>query len=348
VSNQQSVGIHYINTLRVMAVSAVILAHVARWVTKSTTVFSGDWWFGTLIYYGCFWTMPVFVMVSGALLLDERRQDGPLDFYKRRLHRIGIPLIFWTIFYLGVRRFMRGEHLSAAYVAELILNATPYFHLWFLYMILGLYLITPVARGFVHHVPRADRLFVIALIMVLADAYHLTNVFYLHNQRTLFTLFVPYIGYYLLGHELQSLKPQQVSRTFWVTAVCVSGIHILCLAKPFIKVSGWIGEEPVFSFFSPAVCLVSVGIFWSALFSDQRKTSYGLFARCMAALAPATLGIYVLHFFILEMMGKLAGSQTQQTSLIASTLMGPVITYIFCYAVVAVLMKIPYVRRMVC
>lgn len=58
------------------------------------------WWISNVYDSISRWGVPVFVMVSGALLLDTSKQEGILTFYKKRLSKIFIPIIFWTAFYL--------------------------------------------------------------------------------------------------------------------------------------------------------------------------------------------------------------------------------------------------------
>ena len=86
----------YINQLRVIAAFGVVVGHVSIWVVSMMEPLSFDWWVGSFGHFMARWTVPVFVMVSGALLLDPSKEDRPIDFYKKRMRRILVPLIFWT------------------------------------------------------------------------------------------------------------------------------------------------------------------------------------------------------------------------------------------------------------
>ncbi|MHC4520771.1 MAG: acyltransferase, partial [Planctomycetota bacterium] len=138
--------IQYINKLRILAVYLVVTAHVAIWLAMEAPAFSFDWWAGSWLFYLAHVSIPIFVMISGALLLDDARRESATRFYARRLCRVGIPLVVWTAVYLAVRVFFDDEELTVARAASLVFWAEPYYHLWFLYMILGLYLITPPLR----------------------------------------------------------------------------------------------------------------------------------------------------------------------------------------------------------
>ncbi|MDI9431562.1 MAG: acyltransferase family protein, partial [Sedimentisphaerales bacterium] len=185
-------SIQYINVLRILAIYAVVTAHVAIWLTMATRPFVFHWWLGSGLFYLAHFSIPVFVMISGALLLDDTRRESAGQFYRRRMVRVGVPLVVWTVVYLLVRRFVDGEPLSTGLVVQLILTGEPYYHLWFLYMIFGLYLITPALRTFVRCAGQGQRWFVIVLGLVLANAYFQTDVLLWNNQRSIFTIFVPF------------------------------------------------------------------------------------------------------------------------------------------------------------
>src|SRR5437868_4695382 len=87
---------------RVIGTVAVICQHVAH---RSTLV--APWnpesptrWSIMALEAACRWAVPVFVMLSGALLLDPDRKETPKAFYRKRFWRVGIPLVFWSTFYV--------------------------------------------------------------------------------------------------------------------------------------------------------------------------------------------------------------------------------------------------------
>src|SRR5205814_94996 len=90
---------------------------------------------------------PVFIMVSGALLLESRPGEGARAFYARRLQRIAIPLVVAHVGYLLVRFRWLHEPLTVPRVVADLLHATVYVQLYFFWIILGLYLITPLLRS---------------------------------------------------------------------------------------------------------------------------------------------------------------------------------------------------------
>jgi len=348
--DKKSTGIRYINQLRILAIYMVVTAHIAIWTAERQQPFSFIWWAGNYIHLIALWTVPVFVMISGALLLEDRRGETALAFYKRRLRRIAIPILFWTVVYILARKYINGENLSPAYVADLILTATPYYHLWFLYMIPGLYLLTPLLRIFIKHSTHTDRLFAISLILILAAAYCTINILHWGNQRSVFTVFIPYIGYYLCGYELRFIDPNKVPRRYLILAVVISALYIAVLTGPFVDHHGYAHGLYVFDFFSPPVIVLAVAIYWAVYLINNKCGSRDnhLLKSAEAALASATLGIYVFHPLVLEYMRfKMAHRAAEQGYLI-SLLVGPMIAYLASWAIVSLMMNVPLLRRTVC
>ena len=76
-------------------------------------------------------------MISGTLLIDPNKQDSLKAFFTKRMPRIIIPTLFWSFFYLAYTYRTRG--LTASSAIDLIAQGTPYYHLWYLYMVIGLY-----------------------------------------------------------------------------------------------------------------------------------------------------------------------------------------------------------------
>lgn len=346
---QRSRSIQYINELRILAIYAVVTAHVAIWLTMDAEPFTANWWLGGWLFYLGHFAIPVFVMISGALLLDDARQESPAQFYKRRMYRVGIPLVVWTVVYLVVRHVADHESLSARSVVELILTGNPYYHLWFLYMIFGLYLITPPLRTFVRHAAQSQRLFVIAAILILANAYFQTDVLLWDNERSIFTMFIPHIAFYLCGYEIRLIDPKKVPLKYLVLAVVVSALYLAAFSGVFVEQQGGVSTRYLFDFFSPPVVFISIGIFWAAYLRDAgAKPLEGIRKTALEWVASTTLGIYVLHPLVLtyirDRFGKHAGDGNFAFAMIAV----PLVTFVVCYLITSLMMNIPLLRRTVC
>ncbi len=99
-----------------------------------------------IIYCG----VPLFVMLSGALLLGK--EEPTIVFLKKRLSRVLIPFLLWSIVVgsiLYVQEGGRSVFGCLGFLTKGILTSGVHGVYWYVYMILGLYLLTPVLRTIV-------------------------------------------------------------------------------------------------------------------------------------------------------------------------------------------------------
>lgn len=349
MSRGTSTDFQYINQLRILAIFAVINIHVSTWMTNNITPLTFNWWVGNWIHSITLWAIPVFVMVSGALLLDDSRNETPIPFYKKRAQRIGTPLVFWTFFYLMVRKVVGHEELTAGYAIKLILTANPYYHLWFLYMIAGLYLATPLLRTYIRQSSPKERISLIVMILVLASSYSLINSLFLDNEMSIFTIFVPYLGYYLCGYQLRLIDPRKIPSKYLAAVLIFCVIYVAMLTDVFVKTLGQPNGRFLYDSFSPPVIVMSIAVFWAAcLISRHAKPLQGLLKTATERLASATLGIYVLHPIVLEYIRDRLGKHSTDSNFLLGLAVVPVITFIGCYLITSLIMRIPFLRRVVC
>ena len=348
MSSPKAASIRYINQLRILAIYTVVAAHIAIWTAQRYQPLSFEWWLCNWIHILAIWTVPVFVMVSGALLLENPKNEPAGAFYKKRLSRIGIPVVFWTIVYILARKYINHEPLSIRHVSRLILTANPYYHLWFLYMIPGLYLVTPPLRSFIRQCSQTRRIAVIVLILLAAAIYYYLNTFYWHYPRLIFTMFIPYIAYYLCGYELRHIDPKRIPAWVVLLAIAVCALYVAIIAGPFIDHQGYVGDVYIIDFLSPPVILMGVVIFMAAYNIDQRgKHKDGLLKKAEAWVASATLGIYVLHPLVLEYMRDNLSRRAAEKNIFVGLTVGPIIAFAASYIITSLMMNVPFLRRTV-
>src|SRR3954447_23076195 len=78
----------WLDLARVLAIGAVLAVHeagAAVGARRPGEPADPAWWAANVLDAASRWCVPVFVMVSGALLLDPRRTERPREFYRRRL-----------------------------------------------------------------------------------------------------------------------------------------------------------------------------------------------------------------------------------------------------------------------
>src|ERR1700749_2914497 len=92
-------NINWISNLRLLALYAVIILHCSSPLLAGYgKVPASDWWVGDFFNAITRFAVPVFVMITGALLLNRDYEIG--DFLKKRLTRVVVPFLFWSLVYI--------------------------------------------------------------------------------------------------------------------------------------------------------------------------------------------------------------------------------------------------------
>jgi surface polysaccharide O-acyltransferase-like enzyme len=285
-------------------------------------------------------------MVSGALLLAPSRNEESICFYKRRMQRVAIPLVFWTLFYMAIRYSRGGFTIRQAIYT--VAKGDTFYHLWYLYMILGLYLLTPFLRTYVKYSTSRERLWLIVVIFVLANCYHLINSLVLRNQESIFTLFIPYIGYYLCGYELRISNSHKIELKYLAIVVILCGLCMAAGTGILIKLFNTQQCSFFYSYLGPPTVVMSIAVFLAVYHGEYPAVAVPrLGIRLVEQLAPATFGIYLLHPVVLENIRAIVGKARilDHTLLMIPTM--TIVTFALCYIIVLAIGRVPILQWIV-
>ncbi len=254
---------HYGDHIRIWGTVAVVVGHVADMTLYSAPVLSRNWWVCNWWDAATRWAVPVYIMLSGSLLLDPARAETPSTFYRKRLARLGVPLVFWSAFFMWLDVYYTGwratvdpafevpgpagqfadhylwsQHSAWQWVVYLVgrkpvrawlnlLIGQPYMHMHFIFRIAGLYAFTPVLRVMVQHVTRPMLTTAVVLMLALSAADSIANNF-TDTSLSMFARFVPFLGYYLLGYLLREGAASRGAMA-WAVVGLVGSILALAL-----------------------------------------------------------------------------------------------------------------------
>src|SRR5665647_855009 len=143
----------WLDNLRVIATIGVIFIHVSSdYAPSSGTVSAYNFWVGNLFDSASRFSVPIFVMISGALLLPK--DYGISIFLKKRMTRLLLPFLFWSMFYIAHSihyEIQQGNKMGVMELARFVFvqfRDGSSLHLWYIYMINGLYLFPSLVNGY--------------------------------------------------------------------------------------------------------------------------------------------------------------------------------------------------------
>ncbi len=344
-----------VDLVRTVAIVLVILLHASIEPNLSVNFMSTEgvalWWTQNVYRAIAIPCVPLFVMLTGVLLLRPEKTDEPLGvFFRKRWRRLGIPVIFWGAIYFVWQFLVRDQPATADFVFRGILTG-PYFHFWFIYLLIGLYLLTPLLRVLVSYASwKLIKYFlvlwlvgtaVVPLIGLYADLRSPAFWF----QQSLFLL-TGLVGYYILGAYIGRIHWRR--RTFLVLFL----VGVVASALGTYAAVGMLGENYERAFLDSASITAipaSVGLFMllvSVSNSDlekHKKTS-----RLLGVISQNTLPIYLFHVIVLEsLQNGYLGFQLSVTTLnpVAEIPLVTAVTLLICLAVIVPLKKVPYLGR---
>ena len=293
----------YADLLRVAASLAVVVLHVAGSQMYAVPVSSPQWqvlnlWDGLVR-----WCVPVFVMLSGMFLLDPSRP------YRLLTHcvRPAVCLLLYGVLYNWYDRDcpLTWSGLRDSFLS--LCRGELHYHLWFLPMLLGLYLLAPVLRAFCKGASDKDFLWFFLLTFLFASL--LPTAFALWPGRTAplrvwyshFQLqsLLGYGGYFLAGYWLRSRSLHLPAKLLCLLLGILGGlVTVLGTASLSQKAGGMI--DTLYGYFAPNVVLFAVGVV--ALFGLlwEKANPVGFFSGA----AKLSLGVYLLHDLLLQTLLK--------------------------------------------
>ncbi|WP_412738075.1 acyltransferase [Krasilnikovia sp. MM14-A1259] len=339
-----------LDALRVLAICGVVAIHVVSQYVDNPARGSRSWWIATAIDLGAIWTVPVFVMISGALVLaPAAHRAGPAAFYRKRFARIVPALIAWHVIYLVVvRMLLRGEHLTAKSVTKMLIDGKTYTALYFLWLIAGLYIVAPVLAAFLHAgiEKRAKIMAGVALgwTLVAFMIPELGRTIGLSRPLTLgaWTMWWPYVGYFLAGWALR--RTRLGSR-----GIVVASLLGLAVLIPTIRWYGAGYPHPALRILFPVgylgatAAVAAICLFIVALSIGARHEPGPRAATVLVRLSDASFGVFLVHLLILAVIRSAAPDLPIGTSLAAAlATWAAVVVTSFAISIGAA--RVPYLR----
>lgn len=293
------------------------------------------------------WCVPIFFMISGRFFLDPERKVTTVNLFRKNILHIVTAFIFWsavfTVYYLISGSF---DGLSSFGVLAEFIHG-PY-HLWFLYAIIGLYLLTPILRK----ITADEKTLAYTLLLFAAVNIVTEYLIYIPKIGSVTEEFISrlglqtltgYMGYYLLGYLIWAKKDAISKKT--EIAVYILGIFMFAAT---IVAESLISSELRSTDFVKQYMKPNVIIFSAAMYTFfVKRVSECRFSektqRVFAKLTEYGFGVYCIHALINELL------QTPQISAlpIISSLLRVLILYVISFIITWLIRKIPIVGKMI-
>lgn len=351
----------FLDYLRVAACFMVILVHAIEPFylggqgTRIASVSDAMW--VTLLDSALRAAVPLFVMASSYLLFPVK--GGTSDFFRRRFKRVVIPFIFWAIMYAVIPMWgSDGEVDAAGNLQHLALNFTDNAgHLWFIYMLLGIYILMPIISPWVERLSkRGERIFLAAwalttLVPFLHQAaiavFGRAEIWGEANWNEFGTLYYisGFIGYVVLGHYIRCYVDWSWRRTLAVALPLFAAGYAItaawfwrCIPSQYpvdASIDLAVEMEMSWRFCSTGVAMTAVALFLLFKKISRPTRIYPLVER----ISKLSYGLYLMHIFVLTAACDIVSAWSLPTPV--TMLLTAAATFIVCAVAAHIISLIP-------
>ena len=279
--------IEYYDNLRVLAIFGIIAIHVFQlWWHGEQVCGVYIYMFSEIVRYA----VPIFLMLSGALLLNRDIELG--YFLKHKLTRILYPFLFYFIL-----DFILSLFTSRTFSVDI------FSHSWYFWMIFGVYLSVPIINKFIQHASEREIEYFVCVFVLAATFYQLTWFFKVEHYFNL-NFFVAPIGYLVFGYYL-SVKDFKIdSRKLMILMV------IVFLAATFVKMletGTLIPKNFALDYVATQSKILSswvdVSIFEilqaGSLFLIFKHLNFGHFRKAIVSISNLSYGMYLINYLVM-------------------------------------------------
>ncbi len=333
----------YYDALKILASFFVILIHVTAekyYLPTKDLAWYINWGYNALSR----WAVPVFCMVTGALMLSRELKIWTV--IKKNVFHIAILLLFWGMYYwiIPTRNFTLSGIWSAF---TSLISGNAYSHLWYLYMLLGFYLVSPLISIITKNSSkRVIEYFLLLLLSTTIVIPYLSSYFpFLRGLlSSLKFCFIggEYLFYFLAGYYLSSYPWKKWIRIVYsVTGIAtLVGVAIMYCGIHSMRT----GKELALPVIVVAFASTSIFILFQLL--EEPFFSKKPIAAVIRFMAPLTFGIYLLHFRVEKILLSYGIDSCIINPLVGAILVTLAI-YIITTAISFVISKIPLVKRLI-
>lgn len=300
----------YLDVLRAIACCMVVGVHVSAQQITLLGTQSISFKFMNAMDCLCIIGVPLFVMISGALMLNPAHDNSIKNLYRHHIFHLLTAYVTWLLFY-NIVDYVKANHgfTWTAFKKEVLLDTLlgkGMYHMWFLPMILGLYVLTPLIKQMVPSKRLCEYFILLYFVFNLFyETIFKFQVPYAELAESLFTrlpmkMLDGYIGYYVLGYYLDKYFTPIRKHSFW--AILTLGmVNFLWEVTVCNQESAQKGElstilnDPL----TVNVFFAAVAIFLLLRQLFKKIDTNGLFYHICRGLGRYSFGVYLIHPLIL-------------------------------------------------
>ena len=326
--------------MRIVAIIAVIIIHVSATNWYHTSI--DNYWlinnFVNALFHS--WAVPLFLMVSGALLLNKEITIKKV--FLKYIPRVLICLIIWHfIYYFYTNKVFNINSLIEA--TKKLISGESYSHLWYLYMIIGIYMLLPILSKLVKSLNKNELGYFLIIVLIIAIVIPTIKLLF-DFDLTKFIVpykvlqFNEYIFYFILGYYINNfdVKNKKVL-IILIIIFLLTNIGVACFSNNMaIKNNDFINYANTYTVFG-VINTICLFMFIKSFFSNKNN-------KVISSLGNLSFGVYLIHFLIIKILQN-HGIHTNIINPVLGNILVTVLVLVISYFIVFIISKIPIMKK---
>lgn len=283
--------------LRIVATLAVVWLHTNGTIFGNQELFTLTdnqvRWFA-VNYYLMKWAVPIFLMITGALLLQHKKITICECIFKYSRRQLFAILLFGSMYAAMIEVSSNG--LSTLIIAKSIIGSVTgntSSHLWYSFLLIGIYLILPVLGRFIDSVDNKEVIYLLVVLFMFDFLLPFINTLFSiklqFNIPFTYALFYLLCGYYFYTNSIRT----------WICGV------VICVMMAIIALCAY--SNPIIGlrcldYSSPIVALLAISLFCCFKKLQNIKGS-----RALWKIDRLCFGVYLMHPLFIQVFYRILG-----------------------------------------
>jgi len=339
--------IEYISLASVISAIAVVFLHVNDCFWSFS---KAPYWFSANVIESLFFfAVPVFFMISGALLIDFSDKYDLKTYFSKRINKTVLPFVIWSfigvLFKLLYLHTLKWGAVTPAYLINGLVNGNLVGVYWFFIPLFCAYLAIPLFSFVSAEKKKMIFIYLASLAFVLNILIpFVISVFDLKiNYSISLAVARGYLFFTITGYLLHKYELERKYRLI---------LYILAIVGLLMQMIGTyqlsIAAEKIVSTYKgytnlPAV-LYSMGVFVFIKYDLVKIMKFDIVSKAVNFLNPYTFGVYLIHWFVLSVLIKIFNINIK---LLSYRLIGPIVIFVISIVVIWLIRKVPGVTKIV-
>ncbi|WP_448783340.1 acyltransferase [Blautia sp.] len=299
------------------------------------------------IMYRCvmnmmWWAVPCFLMMTGSLLLDSNRKVPLKKLYRKYILRMLLVLLIfgcafsWMELFFDSRTLELGQILQVAYN---VLTGNTWAHMWYLYCLLGLYVLLPMYKILADYASDAQLRYILVILFFFGSIFQLLKLwkinlgFYCHIN----TIY----PFWLLMGAAWNRGMFKREKNFNVVLVMVSS-GLLIFTSVLWEGFG-VSLSSLFGYDSVLVVIQSIGLF--SLFNSMNIESK--LDQVLSEIGEKSFGIYLIHMVIINLAYKLFKFNPFAVGFVMGGIILVIVNLALSYIMVTIMKHLPGIKKII-